>query len=288
MPSENNSQSSSDAFWTDPPWANGVGHYQMGLAPINNNRWCHRAASASEQRAKIKLLQTQTSTVLQSLPESAHAQHLLAVELAQQHTLIEPDDFDHPLLEELPHNLVSSALSVPEDLCLLQDDGHDYHLIAACVCAPSYWFLPDKVGQSLSDLHQDVPGLNKALGARMNEFFRKLPEARTFTRRNWLIHSSNELFQPRPEQRHKLTTIDQAEGLQVRSESQTFRRLAHNVIVFTIAIQCHPLTEIRAYPMAATALRQALLSRSTDERNAASQPMYEQAVLALLNETIAQ
>lgn len=260
----------------------------MGLAPIDDNQWCARAASASEQHAKIRLLEQHTNTVLQSLPESVAAQRMLADELAQRHSLVEPDDLELPALRTLPRALVSSALCVPEDLCLLQSVGHDYQLVAACVCAPSYWFLPDKVGQNLRGLHQDVPGLNNKLGARMNEFFHKLPEGRTFSRRNWLIHSSSEPFQPHPEQRHRLTTIAQAESLQVRSESQTFRRLASDVIVFTIAIQCHPLSEIRAHPEAARTLRQALLSKSAEERRAASQPMYEQAVLALLNETIPQ
>jgi len=179
--------------------------------------------------------------------------------------------------------LVASALTVPEDLCVMQKDRDEYQLVAACVCAPSYWQLPEKIGLSLSQIHAPVPGLNNALAERMGEFFDKLPADRIFTRRNWLIHNSSERFQPAPEERSQLRTLDQAKALMMRSETQTLRRLSAAVVVFTINIECHPLAAISAYPAAALALKQALLSRNKEERVAASQDKYQDAVLQLLN-----
>jgi len=168
----------------------------------------------------------------------------------------------------------------------MQKNGDGYQLVAACVCAPSYWRLPEKIGLSLRQIHQVVPGLNDSLADRMAEFFDKLPAGRVFTRRNWLVHTSGDRFQPTPDDLIHLHTEDQAKSLVVRSETQTLRRLSDRVVVFTIDIECHPLTDIYGYPRAASALKQALLSRNSQERDAADQDKYIDGVLELLNSVI--
>lgn len=270
-------------FWTNPPWANGNGHYQMGLSPVADKHWCPRAATAAEQAGKMALLQTHFSTVVQTTQGSEAAQQLLVNAVGKRYPLTEPR-----LIAALPaaddaHRLLSAALSVPEDFCLLQRSNNDYELVAACVAAPSYWFLPEKIGLNLSGVHSKVANLNATLGERISKFFTGLPANKTFMRRNWFLHANASTFQPQPELRAPVNTADEAMALIVRSETQTLRRLSTQVVVFTIAIDCYPLREICHYPTAAQTLAQALRSRTGAEREAASQSMYEPGVLALLD-----
>ena len=273
----------SNAFWSDPPWANGNGGHQMQLKPLVDADWCPRQITEPERASKQKLLNEHFATTTQAVKGSENAQQLVARAIGGRFPLSNTTTLRQPELAAQAIPLVASALTVPEDLCLMQRDSDEYRLVAACVCAPSYWQLPEKIGLTLSQIHQPVPGLNDSLADRMGEFFNKLPANRIFSRRNWLIHTSSERFQPAPEERLQLHTLDQAKALVMRSETQTLRRLSEKVVVFTINIECHPLVDISAYPSAASALKQALLSRNKKERAAASQDTYHDAVLQLLD-----
>ena len=171
----------SSEFWRDPPWASGNGHYQMKLRPVSEANWCPRRATAEEQHAKRELLKSNPRVVLQASENSEPAQLLLARDIERRFDLAATGALQ---LAEDSHArpLIASALTVPEDLCLLERDpkadkagAESYRLTAACVCAPSYWYLPEKIGLGLQDVHAQVPGLNEALGSRIHEFFRKLP-----------------------------------------------------------------------------------------------------------------
>jgi len=230
--------------------------------------------------------------VVQAMPGSETAQQQLLDAIECKH----PSDAARRLAKQLTASaanhqesaaslttLASAALCVPEDLCLLERSGNHYELVAGCVTAPSYWRLSDKLGKSLWGVHGDVPGLNDSLGERMQAFFERLPEERYLLRRNWFLHASSALYQPNPERRRAVRTIADAEKLSVRSETQTLRRLSEHVIVFTIAVECHPLREIEAYPEAALAMNSALESRNDNERRAASQASYSEGVHKFLD-----
>ena len=232
------------AFWSNPPWANGNGGYQMLLKPLAESEWCPCRINGEEKRLKQDLLNQQFATTTQTIKGSETAQQLLAQAIGDRFPLSDTTALSQPEQASNALPLVASALTVPEDLCLMQQDRDGYHLVAACVCAPSYWYLPEKIGLSLSEIHEPVPGLNDSLAQRMGEFFNKLPANRVFTRRNWLIHTSRERFQPAPEERLQLHTLDQAKTLVMRSETQTLRRLSDRVVVFTINIEFHPLADI--------------------------------------------
>ena len=272
----------SQEFWINPPWANGKGGYQMGLGPLPAEAFCAEVISAFEQNAKLDLLTTRFSEVVRALPESGRAQELLAEILSVPPCPSELTDWMEPLSDQGARSLVTSALRVPEDLCLMQKDQGEYRLVAACVCAPSHWALAEKIGKPLEEIHEEVEGLNKALAPRMRAFFNKLPAERVFVRRNWLLHSDDTLFHPQPEVRQQLSTRTEAEALIVRSETQMLKRLDEHHVVFSIGVKCYPLVDIYAYPAAAKAMKEALLSRTDEEREEADQPSYEHAVLEML------
>lgn len=255
----------------------------MGLTPIELEHWCKRPIAPHELSAKLNLLQHNYAEVVQATPGSTGAQNLLQKHIAAIH----PESNARRALGQLPsaaknRPLLMAALSVPEDLCLLQRGSNGYTLIAGCVTAPSYWCLRDKLGKGLAAVHNNVPGLNDALGQRMADFFERLPLERCLLRRNWFFHGSNQRFQPQPENRARITEATVAAKLTLRSETQTLRRLSDDLIAFTIAVDCYPLQEIESYPTAARALHRALLSRNAQEQLAASQSYYETGVLAFL------
>jgi len=256
----------------------------MGLAPIYPAQWCNATISAPQLRAKLGLLTTNHTGVVQATTGSVQAQRLLLDAIEQRHDSTKARNASTQFASNL--ELTIAALCVPEDLCLLQRRGDHYELVAGCVTAPSYWRLSDKLGKSLWDVHDNVPGLNNALGKRMQNFFERLPTQRCLLRRNWFLHASGELFQPEPEHRLPVVTADDAAQLWIRSETQTLRRLSEQVIVFTIAVECHPLHEIVAYPAAARQLLKALASRNPQERQAASQASYEQGVNRFLERCV--
>ena len=272
-------------FWNNPPWANGLGGYQMGLAPVGLHQWCGRAITPLELEAKLKLLREHYPAVVQATIDSSTAQELLSDCISEIHCPANAGtQLDKLANTDNNRPLVTAALCVPDDLCLLQRRCDHYELIAGCVTAPSYWCLSDKIGLGLAAVHDNVPGLNDRLGQRMSAFFDRLPAERCLLRRNWFLHGSDKKFQPEPERRARIITAASAANLTVRSETQTFRRLSEDVIAFTILVDCYPLKQIKDYPAAARALQSALKSRNENERLAASQDHYETGVLALLNE----
>ena len=68
----------------------------------------------------------------------------------------------------------------------------------------------------------------------------------------------------------------------MRSETQMLKRLDEHHVVFSIGVRCYPLADIYGYPAAAKAMKDALLSRSDEEREEADQSSYERAVLEML------
>lgn len=144
------------------------------------------------------------------------------------------------------HPLDAAGRLVQEDLCLLQHRWGSWHLDAASLCFPSRWRLQDKLGHPIATVHGPVPGYAPALVSRVDRFLDKLG-ARPVWRRNWFIHPDPALHQPTrpPGGDPVVPAADCAEGLWLRSERQTLRRLEDTGwILFTIRIQRASLGEV--------------------------------------------
>lgn len=234
------------------------------------DQWCPHQIEHSERRRKQDLLRSQPQTVYAAEPESLTAQHQVATWLAEIHPLPEldwPIETANTAASVAP--IVRCALGVPEDFCIITRTGSEYRLTAACVCAPSYWHLPSKMGLPLSQVHAPVVGLNEKIGARISEFMQRLPSQRLFGRRNWFIHQSSELFQPHAEadlnQAIPHSDSTQLRSMVVRSETQTLRRIDDNNILFTILVNCYPLQQLERYPTAARAMQDSIATFNDDE-----------------------
>ena len=145
----------------------------------------------------------------------------------------------------------AAARQVAEDLCLLLPRDGRWVLAAGCVCFPSHWRLADKLGQPLAAVHAPVPHYADELAARVDRFLDRLAPGRGAWRRNWLIHTDDRLFAPRPAPPPDppLTVDDAGPRLWLRSERQTLRRLpGSGAVVFTIRTQQAPLAVVAARP----------------------------------------
>lgn len=264
-----------DSFWRDPPWRGGKGGYRMGLRPIEPQRWLPDVISAAEQSRKQRLLDDPLASVFAAVEGSRSGQQKVydAVVDFIEHKSMEQRNSTSPL--------VDASLLVPDDLCLMERDADSYRLTAACVCSPSYWQLTEKIGRTLDGIHGPVPTLNGKLGPTMLQFFARLPAGAVFERRNWLIHTNSDPYQPRSEAWRTIALGD-AGALVVRSERQTLRRLDTATVVFTIRVSCHPLAEIAGHPEAARDLIAAFDTMDPTERSATGYRFFGPAVTALL------
>ena len=131
---------------------------------------------------------------------------------------------------------------VQEDFCLLdRPDGADEHrLIAANLCFPSHWRLPDKLGRPLLAIHAPAPGYAEGLGARVERVHAALAVERPLQRLNYSIQSTPELRLY--DVRHGRSTPD---VFYLRVERQTLRRLPETrAVVFGIKTYATPFEDL--------------------------------------------
>ena len=268
-----------DPFWDDPPWRGGKGGYRMGLRPIESNEWLPERIDAAEHERKHGLLQDSSSGVFAAIDGSLPGQ-LKILDAVSRAIGCDTRELDTALPP-----IVQGALLVPDDLCLMEQIDDTYRLTAACVCAPSYWRLVEKIGRTLDGIHAPVPTLNEKLATSMRQFFARLPDDAVFERRNWLVHTDAELYQPMSDAWHRIGS-DEVATLIVRSERQTLRRLDATTIVFTIRVTCHRLGEIADHRKAARDLRTALNGLDVAERAAKGFDYFAPAVIDYLSHIV--
>jgi hypothetical protein len=301
-----------DSFWRDPPWRGGKGGYRMGLRPIETKDWLPDRISAPDRDRKRALLSDPSSGVFAALENSFAGQRKILDEVTRfaslsgpAHSVESSDEIGReaariarsPAATDLTDAaidcsgserdaasapIVRASLLVPDDLCLMEEHDGLYRLTAACVCSPSYWRLADKIGRGLDGIHAPVPTLNDKLAASMRQFFVRLPNDAVFERRNWLIHTNAEFYQPTSDAWHHIDAGEVA-ALIVRSERQTLKRLDATTIVFTIRVSCHPLGEIAGHREAARDLLDALHALDDAERAAKGYEFFAPAVVDYLS-----
>lgn len=236
-----------------------AGPYRMtlGLKPLDLAEWIEiDDALAAILRDKRRLLAARHDDVFHAVPESEAAggevadllwDHLprrfptqyarmgATLSLAATGELV---GRRHPGL----HPLDLAARVVPEDLCLLEERGSEHVLTAASVCFPSRWRLADKIGRSVRDIHGPVPGYDAAIGAPVDRFFDRLDVGRPMWRLNWTLLDHDALFQPNPAEAREVAAERFADGVFLRVERQTLRRLPRSgAILFTIRTYVRPL-----------------------------------------------
>ena len=212
---------------------------KMGTRALGERPWLVADEHRESQLAlKASLLADRRAVVLADPPASLGA----ASEVAD---MVAEAGFPVP---ERPGPLEAAALAVQEDLCLLRRRDDGWHLDAGCVCFPSRWSLPDKVGRPLVAVHAPTPGYERHLADRVDRLLDHLGP-RPVLRRNWFVHPDPSLHQPVQPEVDPIVPRDRAlVDLHLRSERQTLRALPSGWILFTIRVQQLPVGEALSEP----------------------------------------
>jgi dimethylamine monooxygenase subunit A len=83
-------------------------------------------------------------------------------------------------------DLIAIGCAVEPDIVLLKKGADDvFRVVAGCVCFPSSWSLPEKLGLPLDQVHSVVPDLNTSIGPPIARFLAKMQRGTSWERSNW-------------------------------------------------------------------------------------------------------
>lgn len=157
-----------------------------------------------------------------------------------------------------PENLCRElALALEPDFIIAASDGKEpFRAIAGAVCFPSSWDFESTLGKSVHHIHAPVPGLNDALGERIEALLTRLPPGESWDRFNWGLSLSPDRNQHPSRKLPRLADatapIDEA---WLRVELQLLHKLpATRAVLFGIRLLSIPLSRLAANPRAAGAL----------------------------------
>lgn len=277
----------------------------MGLHRLDLADWLIPDEHLAEQIAlKQALWRDQGERVFSALSTSTDAQNetarLIAEHLPQQHPALyqnRPEGLHCTATDqtqdwqETDHPLLPISWCVQEDLCLLQTANAetDYRLTAASLCAPSYWRLLDKIGQTLDDVHGPVPGYGDALSRKVNRFLERIKVNQPVWRGNWSVVTSDRLYQPGDEESRSITDPNAiADECFMRTEYQTLRRLPETgAVLFTIRVTTRPMADYIDQPQVLRDLQTTLAHMTPAQKAYKSLPKLEPALSEWLNVQLA-
>ena len=157
-------------------------------------------------------------------------------------------------------SLLNIASIIGEDLVVLSRENNEWKIVAGAVIFPSRWRLSEKIGKGMDAVHQPVPGYEGALAPYMTATFDKITVDRPVWRKNWSLHSTEDLHQP--------TSIHKPaspENYWWRTERQTLTRSAiGEFLYFTIRNRAEELSQIKENPEASKAFAETLASFSPE------------------------
>ena len=151
----------------------------------------------------------------------------------------------------------------PDFLLVAPDISGRFVLRAGCVCFPSGWALEEKLGLPLEAIHGIVPGLNAAIGEKIQQFLGRLKPGAGWQRSNWGLSSSPERNQHPTRAVNRLTADTPPESTWVRLEHQLFTRLPEvEAVLFGIRLENVPLPALAENPRLRQGFRRTLATLS--------------------------
>ncbi len=154
----------------------------------------------------------------------------------------------------------------PPDFILLQPgESGKFRMAGGVVCFPSGWAPEEKLGLPIDQIHAPVPGLNDALGDRIQRFLGRLTPRVSFERLNWGLA-------PTPDRRrhplHGMASFTRGFPLEkgwLRVEHQSFHALPQTGgIAFLIHVTIHSVAELLIDPQTCVGLLRQLQTMSEE------------------------
>lgn len=242
----------------------------LGLRELHAKDWFEAGSDVEGQlRQRRELIDSSREIVYQQLPGhhdalsffinqisdnlTTHHGEYRSTGLALTHT---PTNVTVDLSGE--NALIELAKVLVEDICLLHNDNHQWRLVAGVVIFPSRWDLREKIGKTIDEIHRPVPSYGEQLEPLLSDSFDRLASDRPVWRRNWSLHTTSQLHEPR-------FTGERAipENYWWRTERQTLTKSPDGkYLLFTIRNRAEPLEWIKNDAVAAQAFAKTLTSLS--------------------------
>lgn len=224
----------------------------MGLKRLDSESiWLDPEADRVHWRAhKLERRWSLRGKVWQILPEAVDAACELADLVAD--TAFTPISRAGLRAFRPEERLWQASLAIPEDLVVMVPDGEAYRLGAASLCSPSHWRLEEKIGRTMREIHDPIPGIHDVLSPRIDRFFATQREDFPIERYNWSLQDDTALYALPT---HDEATVTADAALWYRVERQTLRRLPETgALAFTIRVYMNPLASLLAVEGALPAL----------------------------------
>lgn len=193
---------------------------------------------------KTRILQTERSDAFVAEPGSDEAAREL-VALVDQALAAEGLP---PVAADDRHPLERAAMSVHEDLVLLEHQSEGWVMVAGAVCFPTRWSPATKIGRSMAQIHEPVPRYD-TIAPAVDRLFDRIRPGVIVWRPNWSLVGQPDLRLPAADRQAPSTLPPEpTTGLWLRMERQTVRRLSKHPdhIVFTIRVHRWPLRDVLA------------------------------------------
>lgn len=159
---------------------------------------------------------------------------------------------------------VSSRLE-PDVVLIREDENGGLITVGGCVCFPSKWSLPEKLGLSVTEIHDAVPGMNAVLEERVDRLLHSLKPDDGWVRSNWSSEASPDRNQHPRQVTPQFTSPLDPHGVWLRREHQLLFRLPKTGgIVFGIRLELTSLAEVKTDPEMARRWARGLQSMPDD------------------------
>ena len=223
-----------------------------GLNPLNPVDWLFSDDVFAKQMAyRDYLISSKRDVVFRSLAGSEAAceelldlmvKHLVLCDYQKtSNGIIRPDGVEVILGED--HPLIEAGRLTQHDLCIMEEDGPEHKLSAACLCFPSSWSLDEKIGRQLIKIHEPVPSYDAQIAKRVQRLFDAIRVNNPMFRVNSLIYSDPNLHQPRTMSARR--KVSNASKLWLRSEFQTLIRMPiSKAVIFCIHNSIVPMESL--------------------------------------------
>jgi dimethylamine monooxygenase subunit A len=146
----------------------------------------------------------------------------------------------------------------PDFVVLARQEPH--HVLGGCVCFPSGWSLPSKVGKSLFATHAPVPGMNQLLAPKIGRFLSRLDAKKCFQRTNWGLTGSRALDQHPHNRISPICAATDPAKVDLCIEWQALIGLPRDLILFGIRVFQVRLSRVREMDPVAKLLAENLAS----------------------------